>query len=77
MANGTYSGHLALEREFAEFFDCPSAIVFSTGYIANLGVISTLTGPEDIILLDSDCHASIYDACRLSDAEIIRFHVLG
>lgn len=44
MANGSYGSHLTLERELAEFFDRPSAIVFSTGYTANLGVISTLAG---------------------------------
>jgi len=73
MANGSFGGHLALEKEFAQFFECPSAIVFSTGYQANLGVLSSLTGPGDVILIDSDSHASIYDGCRLSGAEIVRF----
>lgn len=73
MANGTYAGHVALERELAEFFDCPTAIVFSTGYAANLGILSTLQGPGDTILLDADCHASIYDGCRLGGSEMIRF----
>lgn len=73
MANGTFAGHRALERELAEFFGCPKAIVFSTGFIANLGVISTLTGPGDVVLIDADCHASIYDGCRMSGADILRF----
>jgi 8-amino-7-oxononanoate synthase len=73
MANGTYGDHVALERELAAFYDCPSAIVFSTGYLANLAMLSTLAGAGDVILLDADCHASIYDGCRMSDAEIIRF----
>ncbi len=73
MANGTYSDHLALEKEFAEYFDCPAAILFSTGYMANLSVISTLCSKDEIIVIDSDCHASIYDACRMGDAEVIRF----
>jgi 8-amino-7-oxononanoate synthase len=73
MANGTFSGHVALERELAEFFGCRNTIVFSTGYIANLAVLSTLVGPDEVILLDADCHASIYDGCRLGSAEIIRF----
>jgi 8-amino-7-oxononanoate synthase len=73
MANGTYAGHVALERELAQFFDCPTAIVFSTGYAANLGILSTLQGPGDTILLDADCHASIYDGCRLGSSEMIRF----
>jgi 8-amino-7-oxononanoate synthase len=73
MANGTFSGHVALERELAEFFGCRNTIVFSTGYIANLTILSTLVGPDEVILLDADCHASIYDGCRLGSAEIIRF----
>jgi 8-amino-7-oxononanoate synthase len=73
MANGTFSGHVALERELADFFGRRGAIVFSTGYIANLAMLSTLVGPGEIILLDADCHASIYDGCRLGGAEIHRF----
>jgi len=73
MANGSYAAHVALENELARFFNCPAAIVFSTGYIANLGVLSTLTGAEDVILLDADCHASIYDGVRLGSAQVIRF----
>ncbi len=73
MANGSFEGHLALERELAEFFHCRSSIVFSTGYQANLGILSTLAGPGDVILLDADSHASIYDGCRLGGAEVIRF----
>jgi 8-amino-7-oxononanoate synthase len=73
MANGSYSGHRALESEFAEFYGCKSCIVFTTGYQANLATISGLAGPGDIVLIDGDSHASIYDGCRLSGAEIIRF----
>lgn len=73
MANGSYGPHLALEQEIAAFFDRPTAIVFSTGYTANLGVISALADPSAVVLLDADSHASIYDACALGGAEIIRF----
>ncbi|GJL52433.1 MAG: 8-amino-7-oxononanoate synthase [Nitrospirales bacterium] len=73
MANGSFEGHVALEKELAAFYGCSTAIVFSTGYQANLGILSTLAGPEDVILLDADSHASIYDGCRLGGAEIIRF----
>jgi 8-amino-7-oxononanoate synthase len=73
MANGTFAGHLALERELAEYFDRQSAIVFSTGYVANLAMLSTLVGSGEVILLDADCHASIYDGCRMGGAEVIRF----
>jgi 8-amino-7-oxononanoate synthase len=73
MANGSYSGHRALEREFADFYRCVSCIVFTTGYQANLATISGLAGAGDVVLIDGDSHASIYDGCRLSGAEIIRF----
>jgi 8-amino-7-oxononanoate synthase len=73
MANGTFSGHLALERELTDYFNRRGAIVFSTGYIANLAMLSTLVGPGEVILLDADCHASIYDGCRLGGAEVLRF----
>jgi len=73
MANGSYAAHVALENELAAFFNCPAAIVFSTGYMANLGVLSTLTGAGDVILMDADCHASIYDGTRLGAAQVIRF----
>jgi 8-amino-7-oxononanoate synthase len=73
MANGTFAAHVALERELADFFGCRGAIVFSTGYVANLGMLSALAQPGDVILLDADCHASIYDGCRLGGAEVIRF----
>jgi 8-amino-7-oxononanoate synthase len=73
IANGSFSEHVALERELADFHDMRHAMVFSTGYQANLGVISTLVGPGDFLLLDADSHASIYDACKQTQASAIRF----
>lgn len=73
MANGSFAAHGYLEEAIASFYDLPHAIVFSTGYQANLGILSTLAGAGDVILMDADSHASIYDGCRLSGAEIIRF----
>ncbi|ERJ20571.1 8-amino-7-oxononanoate synthase [Salinisphaera shabanensis T35B1] len=73
MANGSYAGHLALERELAEFYGVGQAIVFSTGYQANLGMLSALAGPRDVVMLDADCHASIYDGVKLGGAETLRF----
>jgi 8-amino-7-oxononanoate synthase len=73
IANGTYSGHTSLEAQIAKFYGRRSAMVFTTGYQANLGLISTLAGRGDHLLIDADSHASIYDACKLSSAEIIRF----
>jgi 8-amino-7-oxononanoate synthase len=73
MANGSYCGHRRLEQELAAFYGLRDAIVFSTGYQANLGMLAGLTGPNDVVLLDADCHASIYDGCRLAGAQVIRF----
>ncbi|HEX4890639.1 MAG TPA: aminotransferase class I/II-fold pyridoxal phosphate-dependent enzyme [Alphaproteobacteria bacterium] len=73
IANGTYTGHASLESQLANFYGKRTAMVFSTGYQANLGLISALAGREDHLFIDADSHASIYDACRLSSAEVIRF----
>jgi len=73
MANGSYAGHRALEHELAEFYGKRDSIVFSTGYQANLGMIATLAGPDDVVLIDADSHASIYDGCRLGGAKFRRF----
>jgi 8-amino-7-oxononanoate synthase len=73
MANGSYATHSALEAELADFFQVPNALVFSTGYAANLGVLTALLGKGDAVLLDSDAHASLYDGCRMSGADIFRF----
>lgn len=73
IANGSYNGHKALEDDIAAFYGMHSAILFSTGYQANLGAISALAGRDDYLLIDADSHASIYDACQLSDAQVIRF----
>jgi len=73
MANGTFAEHVKLEQELAAFFDRKHSIVFSTGYAATMGMGSTLAGPGDVIVLDADSHASIYDGVRLGGAEVIRF----
>lgn len=73
MANGSYASHTRLEVELADFFQCAHAMVFSTGYIANLGVLMALLGKGDAVLLDADAHASLYDGCRMCDADIFRF----
>ncbi|MEQ8858165.1 MAG: aminotransferase class I/II-fold pyridoxal phosphate-dependent enzyme [Pseudomonadales bacterium] len=73
MANGNYQGHGALERELAEFYGVPYAMVFSTGYSANLGTLAALLGPEDCVLLDADAHASLYDGCKMTGADVYLF----
>jgi glycine C-acetyltransferase/8-amino-7-oxononanoate synthase len=71
--NGTYAGHRAVEDALCEFYAMDHAMVFSTGYQANLGIISTLAGKDDYIVLDIDSHASIYDGCALGHAQIVPF----
>ena len=73
IANGTYGLHADLERDLADFFGLDHAMVFTTGFQANLGVLSAVAGPDDILMIDSDSHASVYDACKLSSAEVLRF----
>ncbi len=71
--NGTYAGHRAVEDALKEFYAMDHAMVFSTGYQANLGIISTIAGKGDYIVLDIDSHASIWDGCKLGDAEVVPF----
>jgi 7-keto-8-aminopelargonate synthetase-like enzyme len=71
--NGTYQGHKECEDALRDFYGMDHAMVFSTGYQANLGIISTLAGKGDYIVLDIDSHASIYDGCALGNAEIVPF----
>jgi 8-amino-7-oxononanoate synthase len=73
MLNGTFHDHIEVEQALREFYGTTGAIVFSTGYMANLGMISTLAGKGDYIILDADSHASIYDGCKQGYAEIVRF----
>ena len=68
--NGTLHLHVKLEKELAQFVGKESAVAFSTGFQSNLGIISGLCGKTDYIFCDRENHASIYDACRLSGAEI-------
>jgi 7-keto-8-aminopelargonate synthetase-like enzyme len=71
--NGTYQGHKACEEALKDYYGTRFAMVFSTGYQANLGLMSTIAGKEDFIILDADSHASIYDGCALGNAQIVRF----
>lgn len=73
IANGSYALHKELEAELARFLNRKHCIVFSTGYQANLGMMSGLAGPKDTIFLDADSHSSIYDGCTLSGAKLVRF----
>jgi 7-keto-8-aminopelargonate synthetase-like enzyme len=71
--NGTYQGHKECEEALKDFYAMDHAMVFSTGYQANLGIISTIAGKEDYVILDIDSHASIWDGCSLGSAQIVPF----
>ena len=73
MLNGTYRDHVEAEAALRDFYGARHAMVFSTGYQANLGVISTIAGRGEYVILDADSHASIYDGCKMGDAEVVRF----
>jgi len=73
IANGNYAIHSEVEAAMARFLGRRAAMLFTTGYQANLGILSTLVGPEDHVLLDADCHASIYDGLKMGTATVIRF----
>jgi 8-amino-7-oxononanoate synthase len=62
--------HARLEQELAEFEHAEAALLFTTGYAANMGVVSSLVGREDAIFSDEQNHASIVDGCRLSRADV-------
>ena len=71
--NGTLDEHVALEKELAEFLHKEDVVTFSTGFQSNLGIISAIAGRNDVIIGDKENHASIYDACRLSYAKLLRY----
>lgn len=71
--NGTLDIHVKLEEKLARFMRKEAALVFSTGFQVNLGVISALVGKDDAVIIDKMDHASIVDGCRLSYGEVKRF----
>jgi 7-keto-8-aminopelargonate synthetase-like enzyme/acyl carrier protein len=73
VASGVTDLHLEFEKAFAELVGKPAACLFPTGYTANLGVIASLLGDNDVIVMDQLCHASIIDGARLSGATIRTF----
>jgi len=71
--NGTLDLHVQLEHDLAEFYEKDAAIVFSTGFQTNLGIVSSLAGKDDILIIDRYDHASIIDGCRLSFGNITKY----
>lgn len=73
VAAGNHALHAALEREIASFYECDEAVIYSTGFMANLAAISGIAREKDAIFLDAHSHASIFDAAKLSGAEVHAF----
>src|SRR3954465_3989816 len=73
LLNGTTPLHLDLERELAEWMETEDAIVFTTGYQANVGAIGTILGPQDTVIWAWGAHASILDGVRISGAKLRSF----
>jgi 8-amino-7-oxononanoate synthase len=71
LVTGTTALHTELEAELAAFTGAEAALVFSSGYAANLGVLTALAGPDALIVSDAANHASLVDACRLSRARVV------
>ncbi len=71
--NGTLELHVKLEEKLARFMRKEAALIFSTGFQVNLGVISAMVGKDDIVIIDKMDHASIVDGCKLSYGEVRRF----
>ena len=71
---GTTALHAQLEAGLAAFFRTEDAIVYSSGYLANLGTLQTLLGRGDLAVVDRLAHASLIDACRASGARLLIFH---
>jgi 8-amino-7-oxononanoate synthase len=70
LVTGTLALHEELEQALAEHLEQPAGLVFSTGYAANLGVVTALAGRGDLVVSDAHVHASLVDACRLSRARV-------
>jgi len=73
LLSGHSTVHERLESKLAEFMQMPRALLFSTGYQANIGAVTALAGPEDAIFSDALNHASLIDGVRLSRARVVRY----
>ncbi|MFH0985990.1 MAG: 8-amino-7-oxononanoate synthase [Candidatus Omnitrophota bacterium] len=70
LISGTTEAHVALEKKLAQTKGKESALVFATGFLANLGILTAFAGEKDVIIMDKLCHASLIDGARLSKAEL-------
>jgi 8-amino-7-oxononanoate synthase len=72
LVRGSTVDHAALEKAVARLLHQPAALVYSSGYLANLGAIKAMAAPRTMILIDAHAHASLHDGCRLSCRTLIR-----
>ena len=73
LISGNSFFHEKAELHLADFFNSESALIFNSGYDANIGLLSSIGGRNDIFIIDELCHASIYDGCRLSLSKTYKF----
>src|SRR5438876_1865155 len=73
LMNGTSTLHQEVERKIAAFLGKEAALIFTTGYQANLGLISALANRSSAVAIDKEDHASIYDGCRFVDGKVVKF----
>lgn len=73
LLTGTLDLHHEVERDIAALKGTEQALTFSSGYMANLGVITSLFGPTDRVILDALCHRSLLAACKMAGVQVQRF----
>ncbi len=73
LVHGTDAAHVTAEADLARWLGTDAALLFSSGYAANVGAIAALAGPDDLIVSDELNHASIVDGCRLSKAQVVTY----
>jgi 8-amino-7-oxononanoate synthase len=73
LLNGSMPAHLALERKLADFLGRADALLFTTGYQANIGLLSALMGEGTTLVVDDECHASVYDGAAVGRCQVVQF----
>lgn len=73
LLSGNHQYYKMLEDDLADLYDKEAALVFNSGYHANIGILPALTGKRDLIIADKLVHASIIDGLRLSEAQMLRY----
>ncbi|BDT92378.1 hypothetical protein IFM12275_23540 [Nocardia sputorum] len=74
LLNGTTAAQIGFERRLAHFLGREDALLFTTGYQANIGLLSAIMGPGTVLIVDEECHASIYDGAAVGHCDVVQFH---